>query len=59
MSFDKPYPNRKDHRKPYRKAGRFDRSCRPGGDCPVCQGNRTHGDEKRKPIPETETKEEE
>lgn len=42
MSFDKDYPNRKDWRKPYRGAPRFDRECRPGGDCPWCLGRRTY-----------------
>jgi hypothetical protein len=40
VSFDKYYPKRKDHRKPYYKSGRFDRSCRPGGNCPWCKRNR-------------------
>lgn len=48
MSFDAEYPNRKDRRKPYRTTGRFDRSCRPGGDCPWCEGNRLHADAKRR-----------
>jgi len=47
VSFDKDYPNRKDRRKPYRKSKRFDRSCRPGGDCPHCQGNRQHANRKQ------------
>ena len=38
MSFDKPYKNRKDHRKPYHGSKVIDRSCRPGGDCPWCRG---------------------
>lgn len=43
MSFDNHnYPNRKDHRKPYHKSGKHDRSCRPGGSCPYCKGNRQH-----------------
>ena len=40
MSFDKEYPNRKDHRKPYYKSGKFDQTCRPGGSCPHCKNNR-------------------
>lgn len=40
MSFDKDYPNRKDQRQQYRKAGRCDRTCRPGGTCPYCLSNR-------------------
>ena len=47
MSFDKEYPNRKDWRKPYRKSGKFDRSCRPGGTCPWCINNRLHKHKKR------------
>lgn len=40
MSFDKHYPNRKDWRKPFRKANRFDRSCRCHGSCDYCRSNR-------------------
>jgi hypothetical protein len=42
MSFDKEYPNRKDHIKPYRKSKRFDRTCRCHGGCGYCYSNRTH-----------------
>ena len=31
MSFDNDHPGRKDHRKPYRKSKRWDRSCRNHG----------------------------
>ena len=41
MSFDNFYPKRKDKRRVYRKAKAVDRSCRNGGSCPFCQGNRT------------------
>ncbi len=41
MSFDTDYPKRKDRRKPYRGSKAFDRSCRHGGSCPYCEGNRT------------------
>jgi hypothetical protein len=41
MSFDKDYPNRKDHRRPYRGAGQHSRGCRTGGSCGWCQSNRT------------------
>ena len=42
MSFDKNYPNRKDHREPFQsKAELCDRTCRPGGSCKWCVGNRT------------------
>lgn len=47
MSFDNHYPNRKDHRKPYYRSGRFDRSCRPGGRCPACISNRLFRDTKQ------------
>jgi len=52
MSFDTHYPNRKDRRKAYYRAARFDRSCRPGGSCPWCQGNRKHASRRRAPIVE-------
>jgi hypothetical protein len=42
MSFDKNYPNRKDKRKPYRKAKAIDPTCRNHGSCPYCRENRTH-----------------
>lgn len=48
MTFDKHYPNRKDHRKQYYGSARFDRSCRPGGDCPYCKENRFHSESVRK-----------
>lgn len=43
MSFDKHYPNRKDHRRPYRRGSkRFDRTCRNHGSCPYCERGRLH-----------------
>lgn len=50
MSFDKYYPKRKDWRKPYRHSKKFDRSCRPGGNCPYCMHNRLHSNNKRLSI---------
>lgn len=47
MGFDNHYPNRKDWRKPYRKAARFDRSCRPHGGCGYCEDNRLYTNKKR------------
>lgn len=47
MSFDKYYPNRKDWRKPYRKAKAIDRNCRNHGRCPYCEGSRVHSVKKR------------
>lgn len=40
MSFDKNYQNRKDRREQYRRSKAIDRSCRNGGSCPICSGNR-------------------
>ena len=41
MSFDnKKYPNRKDWRKPYRRAKAFGKGCRVHGHCSICRGNR-------------------
>lgn len=40
MSLDKAIQHGKEHRKPYHRAGKFDRTCRPGGSCPYCQSNR-------------------
>jgi hypothetical protein len=48
MSFDNKYPNRKDHRKAYRGSKAIDRSCRPGGSCPWCNGKRSYKERKHK-----------
>lgn len=40
MSLEKAISAGKEHRKPYRRSGRFDRSCRPHGGCPYCKNNR-------------------
>jgi len=42
MSMDKAIAHGKEHRKPYRHSGRFDRTCRPHGGCPWCKRNREH-----------------
>lgn len=47
MSFDANHPNRKDHRAPFYGSARFDPSCRHGGSCPRCIGNRTFNTRKR------------
>ena len=47
MGFDKDYPNRKDHRKSYRKSKAFDRTCRNHGSCVWCEHNRLYGNKKR------------
>lgn len=47
MGFDKRYPNRKDKRKAHHGGKAIDKSCRPGGDCPWCRGNRTYSDRRR------------
>jgi hypothetical protein len=42
MSFDKEYPNRKDHRKPFQtKAEKVSSRCRHGGTCNKCIADRT------------------
>lgn len=50
MSFDNAYPNRKDRRSRYWNSGKYSRGCRPGGDCDHCRRNRTHRNERRKPL---------
>jgi hypothetical protein len=40
MSFDHNYPNRKDHRRPYRDSRRIDCTCRNHGSCPWCKRRR-------------------
>lgn len=57
MSFDKNYPNRKDKRKPYHGSKAFDRSCRTGGNCPWCEGNRRVQELKLKEKIRTDAKE--
>lgn len=47
MGMDKAIAHGKEHRAPYHKSGKFDSTCRPGGGCPYCKGNRMHGDHKR------------
>lgn len=46
MSLEKGIEHGKEHRKPYRGAGRFDRTCRNHGSCPYCEGRRTFFDKK-------------
>ena len=50
MSFDNNYPHRKDWRKPYRKSKRFDRSCRPHGNCGYCEQDRLFTNMQRVPL---------
>jgi hypothetical protein len=42
MALDKAIASGKEHRKPYYKSARHDKTCRPGGGCSWCRGNRTH-----------------
>lgn len=42
MSLDKAIMHNKEHRKPYYRSGKHDKTCRPGGSCPYCQDNRAH-----------------
>jgi hypothetical protein len=46
MSFERPYPNRKDRRQPYRHSARDLQSCRPHGGCPWCLDNRRYASRK-------------
>ncbi len=55
MAFDNFYPNRKDHRRPFRRSKAFDSSCRNHGGCSYCESNRTHSNLKRQPILEGAT----
>lgn len=55
MSFDKQYPNRKDHRKPFQKyAEQISTQCRHGGSCNYCTENRTINKKKIAVIAEDE-----
>lgn len=53
MSLDKAIRSGKEHRKPYRKSARFDRSCRHGGSCDYCRGNRLNSSKKREQSAES------
>jgi len=50
MSLDKAIEHGKEHRKPYYKSGRYDKTCRPHGGCPWCYHNRFHKIKKSEPI---------
>jgi hypothetical protein len=47
MPFDNRYPNRKDHREPYRGAKRLDHTCRNHGSCPKCANDRAYNAKRR------------
>lgn len=47
MSYDKDYPNRKDHRCNYYRRGKYSRGCRPHGSCDYCRRSRLHNNTKR------------
>lgn len=47
MSLEKAIKHGKEKRKPYHKSKRFDKSCRPGGRCSWCRGNRLHKHKKQ------------
>jgi hypothetical protein len=52
---DKAIEHGKEHRKPYyRYCERIDKTCRPGGDCPVCYGNRMHKHKRHEPMMEVD-----
>lgn len=46
MSLDKAIKHGKEKRKEYRGSARFDGSCRCGGSCSYCSGNRLFFDKK-------------
>lgn len=53
MSLDKAIEHGKEHRKPYRGAKAYFRSCRNHGGCPWCERNRKHKfRDKRPPMDE-------
>lgn len=43
MSLDKAITHGQEHRRPYYRSGRFDKTCRPHGGCEWCLGNRMYG----------------
>lgn len=51
MGHEKAIASGKEHRKPYRRSRRFDRTCRNHGSCNWCRSNRTYFDRRwRLPI---------
>ncbi|MCX6675356.1 MAG: hypothetical protein NTW84_02940, partial [Methanothrix sp.] len=44
---DKAIEHGKEWRKPHYHSERFDRTCRPHGGCPWCQGRREHKHKRR------------
>lgn len=42
MSMEQGIKHGKEHRKPYYRSGKYDRTCRPHGGCPYCKRNREH-----------------
>ncbi len=57
MSFYKEYPNRKDHRRPYRDSRRVDSHCKNHSFCAYCRDNRTYCDRKRRLAADQQIKE--
>ena len=47
MSMDKAIQSGKEHRKEYYGSKAFDRTCRCGGSCERCRGNRLYKNKKR------------
>lgn len=43
MSLEKSIKSGNEHRKPYRGAKSFDKTCRNHGKCPWCRDDRLHG----------------
>lgn len=56
-SFDKNYPNRKDHIEPYNGSKAIDVTCRNHGSCDKCKRDRTFNKTKLKAIAESDLKE--
>lgn len=50
MAFDPRYPNRKDHRRPYRGAKAVDPHCRNHGACECCKREREYKAKRREPV---------
>lgn len=56
---DKAIEHGKEHRKPYRKSKRFDRTCRNHGACGHCRGNRTYAGRRLATVAAEQIEEEE
>jgi len=54
---DKAIEHGKEHRKPYYRSSRSDKTCRPHGSCSYCENNRFHATKVRELAAEQQLRE--